>query len=265
MKKLPLLLAALAVGSSAFGLLALPNRWNLPPPAAGKYTGLLTVRRTLIEDGLETSYTVKVDANIAADGQMTILSAAPEAPGAAANIENSVVRAAPRPPVAVPPPGTIVLKTEAASKGLTPATGGASLVLPSGPLTTTVPFLPSNYVVNGTIPANVSASNRMVYLKYAVTQYRPVPGLEPVPVRSPGILLPMPSPIAVIDTNSSPAASTTTTSTSLANQTSTSIVSPPELGPITVPQVAVSRVSYDFVLRMQRPLPVPASAARVSR
>src|SRR3954468_22147962 len=96
---------------------------SLPP--AGTYTGLLTVRRTLLQEGLETSFTVKSEARIEADGRVTILTATPETPGAAANIENSVVRAPPPPPIKVPDL-TIMTPLAAASSVPTPPTGNIS-------------------------------------------------------------------------------------------------------------------------------------------
>ena len=149
-----------------------------PTPVPGKYSGLLTVRRTLVPEGLTTSFTAKAEANVAADGKITILTAVPETPGAATKIENSIVRAAPRPPVPttpVFPPGEIPVSTGEPITFDPPVDTQPGFVL--------VDF--SNYVVNGSIPATLRNATRMIYLSYQVGRVLPPGNTGPAPTPLP--------------------------------------------------------------------------------
>lgn len=254
MNKFPALLALLAVGGSAFGLLALPGRWNFnaPKPPPGKYVGVLAVNRSLIEEGLDSSYTMKVTASIGTDGKITILSAAPEEPGAAANIDNSVVRAVPNPAVMPPPSGGTIRITDQAQTQTLPAPKAQSVpsnrvIQTSGNLVT----LAANYLVNGSIPAFVSANGKMVYLNYSVIKWKPNPAVLPIPpgVGSNG------SPVGL---NTSPSSQTSAT-TSPASQATAGIYLPDPGTTLPLPPVQIvdSRVSFGYTLRFQRALPTP--------
>lgn len=233
--KLPLLIALLAGSVSAFGLVAWPGRSAVIAPPPGKYTGVLTVRRTLIQEGLETSFTVKVDASVGADGQVTILTATPESPGAATNIENSVVKAAPRPLLIFPVAQPVTVTNNQVVAATAPAGTVATLPINPGG---TLSF--SNYLVNGSIPASLTVAPRMVYLNYALTQYvaatltitaAPVKSGPPVGIIPSIGNLPV-GPGAVAFPPSPPITPVTTTTTM---------------------QTPASRVSYEFVLRFQGP------------
>jgi hypothetical protein len=257
--KLSLLIALLATSVSAMGVVYWPGRSAVIPPPPGKYTGVLTVHRTLIQEGLETSFTVKVDASVAADGQVTILTATPESPGAAANIENSVVRAAPRPlllfPIGVFQPAAAFTTTGTVPASPVPTNTPVGGVVITGPVAT-LPTNPagtlsfSNYLVNGSIPASLTVAPRMVYLSYALTQYRPLtltlsPGATgsitaPGPITAAGSLPVAPGAVAL-----PPSSDITLPSVPTGN---------------ILQQTPTSRVSYDFVLRYQRPVANAAKA-----
>jgi hypothetical protein len=247
--KLPVLLALLATSASVLGLVALPRRWMTTPPTPGKYTGLLTVRRTLLPEGLETSFTVKAEASITADGRVTILTATPEAPGAAANIEKSIVRAAPNPSSIVyhdPTVTTIRPSTVApGTTGLVPTSGNIS----TQPVFTLGYVNFSNYLVNGTTPATLSQGNRLVRLSYSINQSQS-PTL-PVTTPPPG-LVPVPGPLS-LNTTGTGTNATGAVDTQTASQATPNLYLPRLPGG---PGVPVSSVSYEFVLRYQRPLTV---------
>jgi hypothetical protein len=251
--KLPLILALLATTASVFGVVALPPRWFISPtlPPAGKYVGLLTVRRTLLQEELETTFTVRAVATIAADGRMTILTATPEAPGAAANIENSVVRAAPRQILVVSPGGVLPHPIVNVSTTNTAPAAPSSPLQPGNTLSPGTVLYFANYLVNNDILASLTVENRTVRLRYTLTQPQSTPvGVGTVPVsvtlHPATISAPISSPVAVSGTNTSPA-----------SQPASSQFIPATPGPLPVP---VSQVSYDFVLRFERPLTAPAAA-----
>lgn len=247
--KLPLLVALLAGSVSAVGLVAWPGRSAVITPPPGKYTGVLTVRRTLIQEGLETTFTVKVDASIAADGQVTILTATPESPGAAANIENSVVKAAPRPLLIFPVAQPVMVTNNHVVAATAPVGTVATLPINPGG---TLSF--SNYLVNGSIPASLTVAPRMVYLNYTLTKYLPVTlTVTPnplVPINSGGFTLNGASSANSLSPVAPGAVAFPPTSALLPSATPVS----------TNIQTPASRVSYEFVLRLQCPAATPSTA-----
>lgn len=79
---------------------ALPKFTSRPAFASGTvqpgfYSGILTVTKSLLPEGLSTKFTLKSQARVTSDGQVTILSTVPESPAAAADPESAVTRAVP--------------------------------------------------------------------------------------------------------------------------------------------------------------------------
>ncbi len=90
---LPFVAALVLVTVSAFGA-----------PEPGRYVGVLTVQKNLgvFTENLSSSYTLKAEARVFADGRITILPTVAESPSAAANPQSTVLRAAPIEPQPVP-------------------------------------------------------------------------------------------------------------------------------------------------------------------
>ena len=127
--KTPLLALFSLIASSITSVFAAPD--------AGSYTGLVTINK--IVNNLSHSYTLRAEASVAPDGQITILTAVPESPSAAINVDNSVT-------VAQPSGETTVTRTDLARIG--------------------VIFQIRNYVIDDTLPAILFVTGQGFNLSY---------------------------------------------------------------------------------------------------
>ena len=154
--KTPLLALFTLIASSVSSALAAPE--------AGRYTGLVTITKTV--NDLSHTYTLRAEASVAPNGQVTILTAIPEAPSAAMNVDNSVTIARPY----EGPTGLITI-------------GVITISLPTdvNPGFTTFvrdpnyddAFFGHNYVIDDTLPADLVALGQRFTISY--TSPKPTP------------------------------------------------------------------------------------------
>ena len=133
---------------------ASPILAQTPAPQAGTYIGTLRVTKVHAQDGLSSTYTLRAQARVFADGTMSIATTARESPLAASNTESTLDRATPLPPPTGPIDDPLLILAR-----LDPVT-----------LTTTT----ANYLVNAKYRAELVVSQNLLRLTYSnpVAGYR---------------------------------------------------------------------------------------------
>ena len=139
----------------------------LAGPEAGRYTGLVTITKTV--NDLSHAYSLRAEASVAANGEVTILSTVPESPSAAINVDNSVTVAKPYVPPSLGVVGT-------GTNTITSAVVTGTTLFPVGVYIGTDPlpaihdpFAGHNYVIDDTLPANLVVTGKRFTISYVST------------------------------------------------------------------------------------------------